>query len=148
MKIIYRHIAILAGVAFAVLLPSCDEEVPEYREDLCSGYWLENGSEFSRLLKFDVNGEIFRYLCSYDDGDERYYAYYDTSSGGSYLMDAENCLFCFLPEEEWYDIYLLTSGMFVLGGGEEVVKYHKVKDLRVRVVSKKEFMEKFPASED
>lgn len=128
----------------AILMVSCSEKVPESTNNLCSGYWLESSGNIPHLVKFTDEGDLFRYVYRYEESENRYYCYYDEAANGEYMLDIENSMLCMLPDA-WYDIYVLTGSSLVLhGSGEEMSKFGKVVNDKVRVLSKPDFNSKYP----
>lgn len=130
----------ITALCLLVVAPicSCTEEVPEYEQNLCSGYWASDNDD-SRLLKFE-DGNLFVYVSAKDFDDSYYEAYYDV--GLKYTIDPVNSTLCMLPDN-WYDIYVLTRQTLVLASGESIDTYIKVPNGDVRVVSKENFLEKY-----
>lgn len=123
---------------------ACTEEVAESHDNLHSGYWMDMADAEAPLMSFNADNAIFRYIFHYEAGEDLYYAYYDTSANGRYMIDKANATLCMLPDS-WYDIYVLTASRMVLAPVDgEPLSFSKIPEEKVRIITSGAFHSKYP----
>ena len=142
MRISGKHIIISLLTVLAAA--SCNNKVTESIDSLCTGYWVSTSEAGSHLSKFRDDGSLFGYVFRYEKSEDRYYCYYDSSANTKYMLDAGNGMLCLFPDK-WHYIYVLTPRSLVLSADDdEVLKFGKVPDSRVTVMSEANFNSKYP----
>ena len=125
----------------AVLLgTSCmKEEEPESINNLCGGFWIEEGAD-ELIVKFNDSGSIYNYVYAVSD-EGGYDAYYRSTN--KYSLDAENSVLCLIPDF-WYDIYVLTSNTLVLANEKgDNLTFRKIPDDSVTIITREVFSDKY-----
>ncbi len=132
---------------FAGLLYSCEEERPQSIENLCSGYWYLPYDSSAPMMQFDPEGNVRYWIWRYEPGEELFYAWNDTGMDGLYAIDVGNSSLCLLPDR-WYDIYILSSGIFTLNDGHgENIEMSNLPTGKVIVLTESDFKGKYPPAE-
>ena len=129
---------------------SCeDNEEEQIMTDLMDGYWMEmQPSGDAPLVKFGASGHVFYYVYVESDVAGIYDAYYDVASQlhTRYAVDVCNGRLCLLPDA-WYDIVVLNGSSMTLSDGTESVKFTKVPQGNVNVLSDEEYFDRHPRPE-
>lgn len=139
----------LSGAALSCLVSCEDNEEEQIMTDLMDGYWLEAQlSNDATLVKFGDSGHVFYYICTEGDAPGIYDAYYDVASQlhTRYAVDVCNGRLCLLPDA-WYDIVVLNGSSMTLSDGTESVKFTKVPQGNVNVLSDEEYFDRHPRPE-
>lgn len=141
---------LVMAVATLSCLVSCEKsEEEQVMADLMDGYWLEvEPSGDAPLVKFGDSGQLFYYVCAESDAAGVYDAYYNVASQlhTRYAVDASNGRLCLLPNT-WYDIVVLNGSALTLNDGTESVKFTKVPQDNVNVLSSEDYFDKHPQTE-
>ncbi len=130
-----------------VMTVGCKDKPPVQVVDLTTGYWLREDDPQEPLMRFDEEGRLFFYVYTVRTGTEDCYdAYYDVSAKyyTRYAIDIENGRICFLPGM-WYDLLVLTDEVLTLGDDQgNGLRYVKLSDRRVNVMSREDFYDRYP----
>lgn len=147
----FRTLLRWAVVGAAVLLATaCDRQAMMDREKLellTDGYWV-TGTEGEWLMRFTEAGEVYYFHYARVEGEDRIEAYYDVAFQlhTQYAVDYANSYLCLLPDNTWFHILKLTDDALTLQAeGQQPVFYVKVRNSQVTMLTKEEFLEKYPS---
>lgn len=143
-----RTVMLAVAAVCAAFLYGCDKDKDIIPGELTNDYWMETVTD-GMMLRFDKTGDVFNYLYRLDAAEGMYYAYMDPawSQTHKYLMDPDNGMLFFLPDN-WYYILLLTSSGMILDDGENKHTFRKLPSGEVSIITKEEFDELFPPDND